>query len=101
MRNDEPGLADCWFPSTVVEAAAEHALVEYSDLQDEHSGAPLREWFPLPACQQDLAMDTPHTIHNDAHRYSVRPAPPPEVWRCLSKNVSIAHISVSAYAGRL
>ena len=79
VRNEEPGLADCWFPGKVVEASGEHVLVEYADLKDEGSGAPLQEWFPLPACRRDLAIDTPHTIHNDGHCYSVRPAPPPEV----------------------
>ena len=79
VRNDEPGLSGCWFPGQTAEASGQHALVIYNDLLDKQSGAPLREWFPLPGCSQELAIATPHTIHNDGQRYQIRPAPPEEV----------------------
>ena len=79
VRNDEPGRSGCWFPGQIAEASGQHALVIYNDLLDKQSGAPLREWYPLPRCSQELAIATPHTIHIDGQRYQIRPAPPEEV----------------------
>lgn len=84
VLNDEPGLADCWFPGQVVETSGQHVLAAYNDLQDERIGQALREWFPLHGCERDLVVETPHTIHNDGHCYRVRPAPPQEVRACLA-----------------
>ncbi len=79
VLNDEPGLADCWFPGKVAETSGAHLLVVYTNLQDEDSSQPLREWFPLPGSQHDLTIETAHTVHIDSRRYQVRPAPPKEV----------------------
>ncbi len=79
VLNDEPGLADCWFPGKVAETSGVHLLVVYNNLQDEDGGQPLREWFPLPGSQHDLTIETAHTVHTDSRRYQVRPAPHIEV----------------------